>query len=332
MESSPSQGNSWQTITAALTGQMGPGRAGPKWTNFLCPVHEADGRHHNPSLGVRYDPAQGKTIVRCWAGCDDQDVLAKLNLQVRDMWDRLPEHGRGNRRSDVRGGRSRPSAPVQQPWTSLADKAIDYAGFPVPHKPSLGEPLGPPENVHSYVYRWPDGRIEGAVIRQRVPYEHGYGKAFTQRHWTGTQWENTGFAPIPFRLPEVVDAVAGGREIYICEGEQDVLHAFDAGQIATCNAMGAVSWTRDHAQWLAGAGRVIVVADRDRPGYRHAARVAETLHGHVGEIRVLQAAAGKDLSDHLDAGLGLEQLERVPHLDRHYRQPVQPLRQITRSR
>ncbi|WP_433562322.1 toprim domain-containing protein [Nocardia sp. CA-151230] len=330
MQPTPSQGNSWQIITAALTAQMGPGRAGPKWTNFLCPVHEADGRHHNPSLGLRYDQVQGKTIVRCWAGCDDQDVLAKLNLQVRDMWDQLPERGHGSSRGHAPGGRPQQSPAPQR--MSLADKAIDYARFPVPHKPPLGEPLGPPENVHSYVYRWPDGRIEGAVIRQRVPYEHGYGKAFTQRHWTGTEWENTGFAPIPYRLPELANAVAGGREIYVCEGEQDVLRAFQAGQIATCNAMGAGSWTRDHAQWLAGAGRVIVIADRDRPGYRHAAKVAESLHGQVGEVRVLQAAAGKDLTDHLDAGHGLDQLALVPYLDRHYRRPVQPPRQITRSR
>ncbi|MFE3195017.1 toprim domain-containing protein [Nocardia sp. NPDC059240] len=332
MESSPTQGRSWQTITGALTAQMGSGRAGPKWTNFLCPVHEADGQHHNPSLGVRYDPAQGKTIVRCWAGCDDQDVLAKLNLQVRDMWDQLPDRGRGNHRDHARGHRPLPNTPPPQPRMSLADRAIDYAGFPVPHKPNRGKQVGPAENVASYLYRWPDSRIEGAIIRQRVPYEDGYGKAFTQRHWTGTEWDSTGFAPIPFRLPELTEAVAGGREIYVCEGEQDVLRAFDAGQIATCNAMGAGSWTREHAKWLDGAGRVIVVADRDRPGYRHAAKVAESLHGHVGEIRVLQAAAGKDITDHLDAGLGLDQLEMVPYLDRHYRQPVQPPRQITRSR
>ncbi|MVU79484.1 toprim domain-containing protein [Nocardia sp. ET3-3] len=331
MDFTAPQGLSWQKITAALTAHMGPGRPGPRWTNYLCPVHEADGQHHNPSLGVRYDPVQGKTIVRCWAGCDDQDVLTRLNLQVRDLWDRLPERGSGNRRDHAGGRGGRPNTQAQ-PQMSLVDKAIDYAGFPVPHKPSLGEQTGPAENVHSYLYRWPDGRIEGAIIRQRIPYEHGYGKGFTQRHWTGTDWENTGFAPIPYRLPEVTDSLSRGREIYVCEGEQDVLSAFTAGQIATCNAMGAGSWNRDHAQWLHGAGRVIVVADRDRPGYRHAARVAESLHGHVGEIRVLQAATGKDLTDHLAAGHGIDQLELVPYLDRHYRQPAQRSQQITRSR
>lgn len=294
----------------------------------MCPVHEADGRHHNPSLGVRYDPAQGKTIVRCWAGCDDRDVLDRLNLQVRDMWDRLPERSSNHSRRQP-DPRPQQRHPEQR---SLLDKAIDYAGFPTPHKPGLGDQTGPAENVHSYLYRWPDGSVEGAVIRQRVPYERGWGKAFTQRRWTGTEWENTGFAPLPFLLPDVVDGVRTGREIYICEGEQDVLSAVAAGQVATCNAMGAGSWSADHAQWLAGAGRVIVVADRDRPGYRHAAKVADTLHGHVGEIRILQAATGKDLTDHISAGHGLDELELVPYLDRHYRQPAQRPRESTRSR
>ncbi|MFD0000158.1 hypothetical protein [Nocardia sp. NPDC127526] len=328
MEPQASQGRSWQLITAALAATMGPGRTGTRWTVYLCPVHEADGQHHNPSLGVRYDPAQGKTIVRCFAGCDDQDVLARLNLQVRDMWDQLPQR-------DPHRPYQRPAPRQQQPppaRVSLVDKAIEYAQFPIPHRPQLGEPIGPPEVIETYVYRWPDGRIEGAITREHIPHEHGHKKNFPQRRWTGTSWESGAFAPIPFRLPEVVNAVGRGREIFVCEGEKDVQRAFEAGLVATSNAMGAGSWTRDHAQWLHGAGRVIVVADRDRPGYRHAAKVADTLHGHVGEIRILQAAAGKDLTDHLDAGHPIEALQRVPYLDRHYRQPLSPQRQVTRSR
>ncbi|MEU1205479.1 toprim domain-containing protein [Nocardia sp. NPDC005825] len=330
MNHDPAQGRSWQLITAALTATMGPGRDRARWTVFLCPVHEADGQHHDPSLGVRYDPAQGKTIVRCFARCDDKDVLDKVGLRVRDMWDRLPE--RNPNQPYHRAPRRPPSQAqqAQQQRVSLVDKAIDYARFAIRSKPDLGEAIGPPQNVCTYVYRHADGRIEGAVTRRSTPHELGDRKSFTQGRWNGTDWEHTGFAPLPYRLPEVLDAVGSGREIYVCEGEKDVTRAFEAGQIATCNAMGTGSWTAEHAKWLHGAGRVIVVADRDRPGYLHAAKVADTLHGRVGEVRVLQAAAGKDLSDHLDAGHGFADLEMVPYLDRHYRQPQQ--QQRTRSR
>lgn len=332
MNHNPAQGRSWQLITAALTATMGPGRDRARWTVFLCPVHEADGQHHDPSLGVRYDPAQGKTIVRCFAHCDDKDVLDKVGLRVRDMWDRLPER---NPNQPYHRGQRRPQSQAQQAQqqrVSLVDQAIDYARLPIPSKPDLGEAIGPTQNVCTYVYRHADGRIEGAVTRRSTPHELGDRKSFTQGRWNGTDWEHTGFAPLPYRLPEVLDAVQSGREIYVCEGEKDVTRAFEAGQIATCNAMGTGSWTPEHAKWLHGAGRVIVVADRDRPGYLHAAKVAHTLHGQVGEVRVLQAAAGKDLSDHLDAGHGFEDLEMVPYLDRHYRQPQQQQQQRTRSR
>ncbi|WP_330183841.1 toprim domain-containing protein [Nocardia sp. NBC_01503] len=326
MEPPPPQGRSWQVINAALTAAMGPGKDRNRWTLYLCPVHEADGQHHTPSLGVRYDPAQGKTIVRCFAHCDDKEVLSKVNLQVRDMWDRLPERNpnRSQRQPDPRVQQN------QSARMSLVDKAIEYAQFPIPEKPNLGEPTGPAENVCTYVYRWPEGVIAGAVTRMRTPHEYGEAKSFWQARWSGTEWEHTGFAPVPFRLPEVLDAVDRGREIYICEGEKDVQRAYQAGLVATCNAMGAGSWTPEHAHYLTGAGRVVVIADRDRPGYRHAAKVAETLHGRVGEVRVLQAAAGKDLSDHLDAGHEIEDLQRVPYLDRHYQQ--QRGRTETRSR
>ncbi|MGW4121388.1 toprim domain-containing protein [Nocardia sp. NPDC004711] len=335
MDRDPAHGRSWQLITAALTATMGPGRDRARWTLFLCPVHEADGQHHTPSLGVRYDPTQGKTIVRCFAHCDDKDVLDKIGLRVRDMWDRLPE--RNPHQPQQRGQRRPPSAAQQahQQRVSLVDKAIDYARLPIPSKPDLGEAIGPTESVCGYLYRRADGGEEGVVVRHTTPHEHGEKKSFTQAHWTGTSWEPTGFVPIPYRLPELLDGVQAGREIYVVEGEKDVGRAMDAGQVATCNAMGAGSWTPEHAKWLHGAGRVIVVADRDRPGYHHAAKVAETLHGHVGEVRVLQAAAGKDLSDHLDAGHGFAELEMVPYLDRHYRQlrpGPQPRRQVTRSR
>ncbi|MFF0495759.1 toprim domain-containing protein [Nocardia aobensis] len=329
-------GRSYEVVTNALTSQMGAPKfpRGPmQWTNYLCPVHEADGHHHNPSLGVRYDPQQGKTMVRCWARCDDEQVLSRIGLRVRDLWDRLPERD-PNRRTQRRPGRPTPTTAAAP--KSRVDKAIDYARFAFPARREIGQQIGEPENVETYVYRWPDGRVEGAVTRVRTPHEHGDAKSFWQAHWTGTEWEHTGFAPIPFRLPDVVEAVDAGREIYVCEGEKDVQRAFEAGQIATCNAMGAGKWTPEHAQWLHGAGRVIVVADRDRPGYRHANTVAESLHRRVGEVRVMQAAAGKDLSDHLDAFHRIDELEPVPYLDRHFRQPPQhertQARGLTRSR
>lgn len=303
-------------VTEALEKVVGPGRDSGTWIKYCCPVHEGDGRGHSPSLGVKYLPDVGRTKVECFADCSDELVLDAIGLQVRDLYDK-PLH---------RGGRARHGAPrprTSQRQISPADRAIEAAGMPlVKPKKDYGRPIGPARTVASYDYHGPDGQVVGEVVRKHVPRERGMKKEFFQRYWdarTG-RMEAGGFAPVPYRLPEVLEAIADGRTIYIPEGEKDVDAAWRSGVPATCNAAGASKWKPEHAQWLKGARRVVVIADRDAPGYRHAYRVAESLTGLVGEVRIVQAADGKDLGDHFAAGYELGELEPVAGLD--YRTPI----------
>ncbi|MFJ4654958.1 toprim domain-containing protein [Nocardia sp. NPDC088792] len=299
---------SWDTITGALHRVSGPGKRGGDWMTFLCPVHEADGRRHHPSLGVVYNRQRQRTIVKCFAGCSDEEVLERLGLQVRDLFDGPPPDRSGPRRAG-------PS-----PELALADRALLAAGLPLSvHKPDPGPQLGRSRRVAAYIYRFADGTPAGRVIRGRTLHRRGHVKSFWQQRRTESGWEAGGFAPLPFQLPEVIAAVRAGRDIYICEGESDVLTATRAGLTATCNAGGAQGWRREHADWLDGAHRVRIVADRDAPGYRHAAKVAATLRDRVGEIRIVQARDGKDLTDHCNAGHDISDLEPVPVLDDHFR-------------
>ena len=50
-------------------------------TQAHCPAHE----DRSPSLTIYSYP--GRIRVRCWAGCQDLDVLAALGLSVRDLMD-----------------------------------------------------------------------------------------------------------------------------------------------------------------------------------------------------------------------------------------------------
>lgn len=297
---------SWDTITDALDRISGPGRNSGEWTRYLCPVHEADGRRHHPSLGVIYDRQRGKTVVRCFAGCPDERVLERLGLGVRDLFDHPLAHAGGS--------------PRRRPEPSVADRAILAAGLPLTaHKPDPGRQIGSPRRVAVYVYERLDGRPEGRVHRMHTPHERGRVKAFWQQRMTENGWRLGGFAHIPFQLPELVAAVRSGSDIFVCEGEQDVLTARRCGLFATCNAGGALGWHPEHAAWLRGARRVIIVADRDAPGYRRAARVAATLLGSVEQIRIVQARDGNDLTDHCNAGHLVSELDPVPLLDEYYR-------------
>ncbi|MFE2962033.1 hypothetical protein [Nocardia tengchongensis] len=298
-------GGSFETITNALDQAVGAGRSSGEWVKYCCPVHEADGRGHHPSLIVKYFADAGRTKVSCRAGCDDREVLARLGLTVADLYDAPRARTTGAARPATRARR-----------VSRADRAIDAAGLPLTKpKHDLGQQVSPWRQTDVYTYQHADGSPAGEVIRQQAQFAHGRDKRFHQRARTETGWDNTGFDPIPFQLPALLAAIGDGRTIAICEGEKDALNATRAGLFATTNAGGAGSWRPEHAAWLRGAHTVVIVVDRDAPGYRRAERVMSSLVGLVDRVRVVQAATGKDLSDHIAAGHEISDLEPVPHLD-----------------
>jgi hypothetical protein len=53
---------------------------------------------------------------------------------------------------------------------------------------------------------------------------------------------------------------------------------------------------------------VVIVADKDAPGRAHAAAIAADLDGKAKSVVVLEAAEGKDVTDHLGAGRSLDEL------------------------
>ena len=57
---------------------------------------------------------------------------------------------------------------------------------------------------------------------------------------------------------------------------------------------------------------VVVIADKDPAGYKHAAQVAAIVRPIAASVTVVEAATGKDAADHIAAGLLLEHLVPVP--------------------
>lgn len=170
------------------------------------------------------------------------------------------------------------------------------------------------QRVAQYVYRNAKGGVVHGVTRCD-------NKCFAQwrpddttrsgRRWSLNDQEgNRLVATVPYRLPEILKAIAEDRVIWIAEGEKDVHALVDHGLAATCNAAGAGKWTEEHAQYLRGAD-VTIVADRDIPGRRHAEHVVETLTGLARSVYVVQAAEGKDAADHFAAGLADSQFLKV---------------------
>jgi hypothetical protein len=56
-------------------------RRNGKRATARCPVHE----DHDPSLSIT--PIEGQTLIYCHAGCDTADVMAKIGLELGDLFD-----------------------------------------------------------------------------------------------------------------------------------------------------------------------------------------------------------------------------------------------------
>ncbi len=157
----------------------------------------------------------------------------------------------------------------------------------------------------AYDYVDADGGLLYQVVRLTP-------KTFRQRRpdGSGWRWNLNGTPRVLYRMPNVLAAVKAGETVYIVEGEKDADRLASAGVVATTNPGGAGKWRTEYGDCLVGAD-VVVVADNDAPGMAHAAQVAADLDGRAASVRVVQAAAGKDASDHLAAGHGVAALVAV---------------------
>jgi len=134
-------------------------------------------------------------------------------------------------------------------------------------------------------------------------------KQFKQRRRVGSRWVYSlgDTKRVLYRWPELIAAVERAETVYLVEGEKDADRLVEEGFAATTNPGGAGKWRDEFAEALRGAN-VVVVADRDAPGEKHARQVKRSLIGVARSVRVVEALTGKDLSDHLDAGHSLDQL------------------------
>jgi AAA domain len=141
----------------------------------------------------------------------------------------------------------------------------------------------------------------GCLLFQSVRYEP---KEFSLRHpdpsmEDGWQWNLKGVRRVPYRLPELLEAVAAGETILIVEGEKHVDFLRRWNLAATCNAMGAGKWTADYSEYLRGAD-VVILPDNDKAGIAHASKVAASLVAVEARVRILDLPGLGPKGDILD--------------------------------
>jgi 5S rRNA maturation endonuclease (ribonuclease M5) len=157
--------------------------------------------------------------------------------------------------------------------------------------------------VGEYEYRDENGNLLYVVERHEP-------KRFVQKVPDGTggwRYKVDGARRVPYRLPELLAAIAGGETIFVIEGEKDADALVALGLCATTSAQGAAwKWPAAWAEFFRGAKRVVVLPDCDGPGRKAAQQRAAVIEKVCNEVRILDLARersdGYDVSDCLAEG------------------------------
>lgn len=153
---------------------------------------------------------------------------------------------------------------------------------------------------------------DGTLLFQKLRFVDSSGKkTFRQRKPDGRGGWDYKLADTPrvlYNLPAVVNAVKEGKPIFVVEGEKDVDTLTKMSIVATTMPNGAGTWNEIHTLVLAGA-TVDIIIDDDLPGQQHAVEVYQALQEVGCDVQVWKCAKGKDITDHLNNGGTIEQLE-----------------------
>lgn len=213
-----------------------------------------------------------------------------------------PGHGKDDRSLSVKNDPANPDGFVVNSFAEddpaeCRDHVRQLVGLPS-WQPRAERPADP-----QFVYRDEHGEPYLRVTK----VHKGSGKSFYQHSWNGRDWvKGAQQVRIPYRLPEVIAA----DTVYIVEGEKDADRLAGLGLVATSAPEGAGKWRAELNHWFAGK-HVVVLADNDEPGRKHAEQIEEALRGNAASVRSVHfpmLPEKGDVSDYLDLGHGKDDL------------------------
>lgn len=149
----------------------------------------------------------------------------------------------------------------------------------------------------------------------------------------GWVWSARGIRQVPYKLPELIEAISEDRTVFVVEGEKDVENIRKLGALATCNPGGVGKWSDAINEFFRDAD-VVVIADNDPqarkkdgtllfhedgrpkyPGQDHAREVCAHLSAVAQRVRLLDLASvwpdcpkKGDPSDWIKHGVTIEAL------------------------
>ena len=154
---------------------------------------------------------------------------------------------------------------------------------------------------------------EGRLLYQTVRFSP---KGFAQRRPDperpgGWLWNMNSATPVPYRLPELLKALAAFEQVFIVEGEKDADRLAAWGLCATTNHGGAKKWRQELGIYFPAGAKVVLLPDNDSVGVIHMRLVQSQLRQRKCDTRVLHLDGlpeKGDVSDWIDAGHDKEEL------------------------
>jgi hypothetical protein len=255
----------------------------------LCPAHE----DREPSLSVT-EVGDGRALLKCFAGCATEDIVAELGLEMKDLFERRNGSAVVNRKKFL--GTLPKTTATAQPC-NLKNYA-EAKGLPVEflQKHGLCDQKYQGQPAVRISYRGVDGSEE--AVRYRIALKKSEEGDDRFRWRTGSKARLYGL----WRLENIRKA----GYVVLVEGESDAQTLWYY-RIPALGLPGATNWKAEFAAKLEGIERIYVVIEPDQGG--------ETLRETLGASGIRDRLYLVDLGEHKDAS-GLYLSDRENFKDR----------------
>jgi len=151
------------------------------------------------------------------------------------------------------------------------------------------------------------------------------GKRFMARRPDGKGdwiWNLKEVKRVLYNLPELTSRT--DEPVFIVEGEKDADRLMKEGLLATTNPNGANKWRDEYSNYLQGRD-VFIIPDNDEPGRKHAESVAKSVVKVANSVKIIELPdlpEKGDVSDWLDAGKTIEELQQLVNQTDEWKLPV----------
>lgn len=272
-----------------------------------CPAHN----DRIASLSITYNRADKKTLMKCGAGCETNEILECVGLSISDLFDEPLEE---RVKFDCKDG-----------FKSYKD-VIRYL---------KENPIGTDEISNIYKFKDENGKIVYLKVRTKEKKflhirliennlvwglkDGEYYETFEGSNIFSSNIKNTKKIickeqnKILYNLDHVIKGIREDKTIYIVEGEKDADNLIKNGLIATTTSTGGGAgkdkWNDGYSQYFKGA-KVVILPDNDKSGIEFAKQVEESILNYCYRVKTLIISDKEkgDISDWLEEGNHISQL------------------------